>query len=265
MTQGKNPRNFKKKGQRKKAQHPFSKKNWYTVLAPSVFETREACLTPVTKSAAGRKESNKLKGRVFEISLADLKTDMPEMSWRKIQLQIEAVEGSKCYTSFYGMSMTRDRLCHIVKKWQSTIESFVDVKTQDGYFLRIFALAFTQRRKTQLKATCYASACQKAKIRKKMREIIVEEAKSCNLKQVAAKFVDRLIEQRIGKECNKIFPLQNIYLKRVKMLKKPRFDFSRLMDMYSDKAGAARVIDEKKRKEEANAFKVEDKPEEKAE
>jgi small subunit ribosomal protein S3Ae len=265
MTQGKNPRNFKKKGQRKKVQHPFAKKNWYTVLAPSVFETREACLTPVTKSAGGRKESNRLKGRVFEISLADLKTDMPEMSWRKIQLQVEAIEGSKCYTSFYGMSMTRDRLCHIVKKWQSTIESFVDVKTQDGYFLRIFALAFTQRRKTQLKATCYASSCQKAKIRKKMREIIVEEAKSCNLKQVAGKFVDRIIEQRIGKECNKIFPLQNIYLKRVKMLKKPRFDFSRLMDMYSDKAGAARVIDDKKKKEEAQAFKVEDKTEEQAE
>ena len=258
MKQGKNPRNFKKKGMRKKVQHPFAKKNWYTVLAPSVLETREACLTPVTKSAGGRKEGNKLKGRVFEISLADLKKNMPEMSWRKIQLQVEAIEGSKCYTSFYGMSMTRDRLCHIVKKWQSTIEAFVDVKTQDGYFLRVFTVAFTQRRKTQLKATCYASACQKSKIRKKMREIIVEEAKSSPLKQLTDKFVERLIEKRIGRECNKIFPLQNIYIKRVKTLKKPRFDFARLMDMYSDKAGAARVVDEKKLKEEADAFKVED-------
>lgn len=154
--------------------------------------------------------------------------------------------------------MTRDRLCHIVKKWQSTIESFVDVKTQDGYFMRIFCIAFTQRRKTQLKATCYASSCQKAKIRKKMREIIVEESKSCNLKQVAAKFVDRVIEKRIGKECNKIFPLQNIYLKRVKMLKKPRFDFSRLMDMYSDKAGAARVIDDAQAVASAQPTKAEE-------
>ena len=257
MTQGKNPRNFKKKGQRKKTQHPFAKKSWYTVLAPSVFESREACLTPVTKASGGRKESNRLKGRVFEISLADLKTDQPEMSWRKIQLQVEATEGNKCLTSFYGMSMTRDRLCHIVKKWQSTIEAFVDVKTQDGYFLRVFALGFTQRRKTQLKATCYASACQKSKIRKKMREIIIEEVKSCNLKQVTSKFVDRVIEKRIGKECNKVFPLQNIYLKKVKTLKKPKFDFSRLMDMYSDKAGAARVVDSKKRAEEASAFKTE--------
>jgi small subunit ribosomal protein S3Ae len=156
------------------------------------------------------------------------------------------------------MSMTRDRLCHIMKKWQSTIESFVDVKTQDGYFIRVFALAFTQRRKTQLKATSYASGIQTAMIRKKMREIIIEEVKSCNLKQVCAKFVDRIIEKRIGKECNKIYPLQNIYLKKAKMLKKPKFDFARLMDMYSDKAGAARVVDSNKTKEEANAFKVED-------
>jgi len=158
--------------------------------------------------------------------------------------------------------MTRDRLCHIVKKWQSTIEAFVDVKTQDGYFMRVFCVAFTQRRKTQLKATCYASFGQKSKIRRKMRELIVEETKSCSLKQVAHKFVDRHIEKRIGKECNRIFPLQNIYLKKVKMLKKPRFDFSRLMDMYSDKAGAARVIDQNAKKQEAEAFKVEDsKPE----
>eukprot|EP00343_Euplotes_focardii_P007497 CAMPEP_0205823244 /NCGR_PEP_ID=MMETSP0206-20130828/15730_1 /ASSEMBLY_ACC=CAM_ASM_000279 /TAXON_ID=36767 /ORGANISM="Euplotes focardii, Strain TN1" /LENGTH=265 /DNA_ID=CAMNT_0053120239 /DNA_START=39 /DNA_END=836 /DNA_ORIENTATION=+ len=265
MTQGKNPRNFKKKGARKKQQHPFAKKNWYTVLAPSVFETREACLTPVTKGTGGKREGNKLKGRVFEISLADLKKNMPEMSWRKIQLQIEAIEGSKCYTSFYGMSMTRDRLCHIVKKWQTTIESFVDVKTQDGYYMRIFTIAFTQRRKTQLKATCYASSCQQAKIRKKMREIIVDESKSVPLKQLTDKFVERTIEKRIGKECNRIFPLQNIYLKRVKMLKQPRFDFSRLMDMYSDKAGASRVVDEKVKKQEAQAFKVEDKKEENTE
>jgi len=145
------------------------------------------------------------------------------------------------------MSVTRDRLCHIVKKWQSTIEASVDVKTQDGYFLRIACIAFTQRRKTQLKATCYASSPQQGRIRKKMMEIMIEEAKQCTLKQLTSKFIDRHIEKRIGKDCNRIFPLQNIYIKRVKTLKKPRFDISRLMDMYSDKQGTARISDKKKK------------------
>ena len=98
------------------------------------------------------------------------------------------------------MTMTRDRLCHIVKKWQSTIEAFVDAKTQDGYFLRLFCVTFTQRRKTQLKATCYANRMQQKNIRKKMMDIMIEEVQKSSLKQLTAKFIDRVLEKRIGKE-----------------------------------------------------------------
>ena len=241
MTQGKNPRSFKKKGSKKRQQHAFARKVWYTVQAPSAFQTREAALTPVNKTAGRKKESTSLKGRVFELCLADLNPDAPEMNWRKIKLQVAGVEGNKAYTLFNGMSMTRDRLCHIVKKWQTTIETFVNVKTRDGFFLRVFVIAFTQRRKTQLRATSYASGCQIGKIRKKMRDIMTEEIRGSLLKQVSSKFIERVIEKRIGTECNKIFPLQNIYLKKCKMLKQPKLPFSKLMDMYSDKAGAARV------------------------
>jgi small subunit ribosomal protein S3Ae len=44
------------------------------------------------------------------------------------------------------MDITRDKLCQLVKKWHTTIEAFVDVKTQDGYFLRLFCLGFTEKR-----------------------------------------------------------------------------------------------------------------------
>jgi len=241
MTQGKNPRTFKKKGAKKRQQHPFSKKVWYTVQAPSAFQTREATLTPVNKTSGRKKENTALKGRVFDLSLGDLNPDAPEMAWRKIQLEVAGVEGQKAYTLFHGMSMTRDRLCHIVKKWQTTIEAFVNVKTRDNFLLRVFVIGFTSRRKTQLKATSYATNCQIGKIRKKMREIMIEEIGGSLLKQVSHKFVERVIEKRIGKECNKIFPLQNVYIKRCKMLKQPKLPFAKLMDMYSDKAGAARA------------------------
>jgi len=39
MTAGKNPRNFKKKGTKKKLAHPFIRKEWYNVLAPG-FDKR---------------------------------------------------------------------------------------------------------------------------------------------------------------------------------------------------------------------------------
>ena len=242
MTQGKNPRTFKKlKGQKQRKAHPFTKKVWYQVLAPSIFNNREAGLTPVTKSQGLKKEEDGLKGRVISISLADLNKDSQEHNWRKIKLQIEDVKGEEAYTNFYGMDITRDKVCTVVKKWQSTIEAFVDVKTQDGYFIRIFTIGFTQKRKTQMRATCYATSGQKKQIRGKMMEIMIQEASKSTLKQLAQKFLEKVIEKRVGKECNKIFPLQNIYVTRVKMIKKPKFDITRLMEMYSEKQEAPKV------------------------
>lgn len=139
------------------------------------------------------------------------------------------------------MDITRDKVCTVVKKWQSTIEAFVDVKTQDGYFIRIFTIGFTQKRKTQMRATCYATSGQKKSIRGKMMEIMIQEASKSTLKQLAQKFLEKVIEKRVGKECNKIFPLQNIYVTRVKMIKKPKFDITRLMEMYSEKQEAPKV------------------------
>ena len=181
------------------------------------------------------KEEDGLKGRVITTSLADLNNNAQEQNWRKIKLQIEETKGDEAYTNFYGMDITRDKICSIVKKWQSTIEAFVDVKTQDGYFIRIFSIGFTQRRKTQMRATCYATAAQTKQIRGKMMEIMIQEASNHTLKQLAIKFLDKHIEKRIAKECNKIFPLQNIYVTKVKMIKKPKFELSRLMEMYSEK------------------------------
>ena len=59
-----------------------------------------------------------------------------------------------------GMDFTTDKLRSLVRKWQTLIEAYVDVKTTDGYMLRIFCLSFTKKRIGQVKKTCYAQASQ---------------------------------------------------------------------------------------------------------
>ena len=86
------------------------------------------------------------------------------------------------------MDFTRDKLCSLVKKWHTLIEvrvrgspllptpprlyphrarcpsciparrpateqAWVDVKTTDGYVLRLFCIAFTKKRRNQLRKT----------------------------------------------------------------------------------------------------------------
>jgi len=70
-----------------------------------------------------------------------------DSSYKKFRLIIDEVEGNNCKTSFYGLSTTKDKLCNLIKKWNTLIEMHIDVKTKDGYFLRIFINTFTMRRK----------------------------------------------------------------------------------------------------------------------
>ena len=60
--------------------------------------------------------SDGLKGRVFEVSLADLQND--EVVFRKFRLISEDVQGKNVLTNFHGMSLTTDKLRSLVKKWQ---------------------------------------------------------------------------------------------------------------------------------------------------
>jgi len=212
------------------------RKEWYNVNVPSIFGTQVPTLTPANKSAGQKIAADSLKGRVFEISLADLNKDATNDAYRKMKVQVEEVKGFDCYTNFYGMDMTRDKLCTLVKKWHTLVEAFVQAKTNDGYLIRMFCIGFTKRHRRQVKATVYAKNSQQKLIRQKMMEIMVAECQKSTLKELFDKFTKNTISEQITKECSKIFPLDNVTMKKVKVLKKPKFDLSKLMELYTQSA-----------------------------
>jgi small subunit ribosomal protein S3Ae len=189
ITIGKNKRLTKgKKGGKKKAQDPFARKDLYTIKAPSIFTSRNAGKTIISRTAGTKIASDGLRGRVFEVSLADLNGGDEAQGYRKIRLVCEDIQGTEVVTNFHGMDITRDKLCSLIRKWQSLIEAFVDVRTTDGYYLRIFAIGFTKKQSNQaVKSTCYAQAGQIRSIRQKMFEILTEEAQKCDLKELVQK------------------------------------------------------------------------------
>jgi len=240
MAIGKNKRLSKgKKGGKKKAQDPFARKELYTIKAPSMFSKRDCGKTIITRTQGTKIASEGLKGRVFEISLADLNGGDEQQGFRKIRLVCEDVQGTNVMTNFHGMDMTRDKLCSLIRKWQTLIEAFVNVRTTDGYYLRIFCIAFTKKQANQgAKSTCYAQSGQIRNIRKKMFEILNEEASKCDMKELVQKFIatPETIGAEIEKKCQSIFPLQNVFIRKVKVLKKPKFDLTKLMELHGDSA-----------------------------
>ena len=111
-------------------------KEWYDIKAPSCFSVRSCGKTLVSKTQGTKIASEELKGRVCEINLADLNAD-EDQSFRKVKLCIEEVQGKNCLTDFHAMCLARDKQCSLIRKWHTLIEAQADVKTTDGYLVRV--------------------------------------------------------------------------------------------------------------------------------
>lgn len=149
------------------------------------------------------------------------------------------------------MDFTTDKLRSIVRKWQTLIEASVDVRTTDGYILRLFAIGFTKRQFNQVKKTTYAQSSQVREIRAKMVEIMKREAEGSDLKELVQKFVPESIGREIEKAAKVgqallfggleyplisqgIYPLHNVYVRKAKILKTPKLDMSKLLEQHGE-------------------------------
>ncbi|CEP20304.1 unnamed protein product [Cyberlindnera jadinii] len=251
MAVGKNKRLSKgKKGLKKKVIDPFQRKEWFDIKAPSTFENRNVGKTLVNKSTGLKNAADALKGRVVEVSLADLQGS-EDYSFRNIKLRVDEVQGNNLLTNFHGMDMTSDKLRSMVRKWQSLIECNVTAKTSDDYIVRVFAIAFTKRQANQIKKTTYAQSSHIRAIRKQMTEIINREVQNATLAQLTSKLIPEVIGREIEKTTKNIFPLQNVHIRKVKLLKQPKFDLGALLSLHGEASS------EEKGKKVASGFKDE--------
>merc|ERR1719323_2965740 len=179
-----------------------------------------------------------MKGRVLEVNLADLNMD-EDQSFKKIRLCIEEVQGRNCLTDFHGLSLTRDKECSLIRKWQTLIEAHTDVKTTDGFLVRLFVIAFTKRRPDQVSTKCYAQSAQIRRIRKKMTEIMANEAGKVQLRDLVKKLIPESIGKEIEKQTQSVYPLKDVHVRKVKIMKKPKFDITKLMEVHGDDGGDA--------------------------
>ena len=189
-----------------------------------MFSERDFTISPVNVTAGEKFSHEAIKGRVYTVSLGDLNQTSPH---KKIKLIVdeEAEKGSKvALTNFYGIDTTRDHLCSLIRKWHTLIDCFVDAKTSDGFLLRLFITCSTKKAKKQQKATSYAQQSQVKQIRKIMSTTIIKEVKKSTLKELVPKLLTDVISDDITKKAKKIFPVQNTIIRKVKTIKRPRFD-----------------------------------------
>ena len=249
MSFGKNPKNFSKgrKGVKKKVGDKFLKKEWWTIKAPGMFANRNFTLSPVNQTVGKKLVTDNVKGRVYEANFGDLnKGQNPS---KKIKLIVEEAEqgGKVATTNFYGLDTTRDHLCSLIRKWTSLIDIFVDCKTSDGFLMRFFVICFTAKTPNQQRGTSYAQRSQIKQIRAIIKKIIISNVKKSTLKDLVTKVLGDKITKDMENRCKKIHPIEHCTIRKIKTIKRPRFDAGQLQSMHAD----TKIIgaDEEKEKE----------------
>jgi len=240
MAVGKNKRLSKggKKGLRKKITDVMARKEWYDVIAPATFQKdrRAFCKTLCNKTIGQKLASENLMNRVFEVNLAELQGGDEDFGYRKLKLRVEGIQGRCALTQFWGMDMTTDKLRSLLRKWNTLIENVVECKTADGYFFRIFVIAFTARQPQQVKKPSFANSAMVRDIRRKISNIITTECAKVDINGLVKKFqleADTLCKE-IKEQCHKIYPLRDIHIRKVKMLRTPKAELQKLLDAHDN-------------------------------
>ncbi len=186
---------------RRRIRDKWRSKAWYTVLAPPYFGNVELGAIPAD-------EPEKLVGRVIDSTLYDVTNDFAHQ-YLKMHFQILEVDGKTAKTIFKGHEYSRDYLRSLVRRRTTKVDGIFEVKTKDGYKLRVAVAAFTLVR---------IRTSQEREIRAIMKKIIKEKASALTLDQFAQEMVLGKIASDIYNEAKKIAPLRHVGVRKSKLL-----------------------------------------------
>merc|ERR1712130_69504 len=243
MAKGKNKLQTKRGGGRggKTEKHAFFKKKWYKLQTPpSIGPSVQIGWTPVNKTIGTKLSKDGLMNRVAEVSLADVQ-DKCSCPWKRVKMQIEEVKSNTCYTSWYGLSMINEKLYTFLRKKMSLIDVVADVRTQDGYILRVLITTFTSRKQGQLKTNSYCQHSQVRAIRKAFTKYLAKNAANSSVADFASSVIGESLANKLAERGKKIFPLSTVLVRKVKVLKKSKLDINKLVSETNAKRDAGNI------------------------
>lgn len=185
---------------RKKVQRKidgWKSKEWFNIEAP-VYLNRII----VGNTMAG--DPSLLLGRNVETTVGELTNNMTKNN-TKVILRINNVVGDIATTDLVGHELTTDYVRSIVKRQTSRIDANIDVKTRDGYVIRVKPTCFTikRARSSQIKA-----------IREVMIEIVKKRASESDFETFMQEAILGRLSAGIYRQAKFIYPLRRVEIRK---------------------------------------------------
>jgi len=188
----------------RKVKDRWKSKNWYQILAPSLFNN-----IPIAETLAETPEN--LIGRVSEVSLQDLTNDFRK-AHIKMLFSVDKVEQNTAHTQLKGSQLTSDYLRRMIRRRKSRVDGVFPVETRDGALLRVKPFAIAEKR---------IQSSQKKLIRNVMNDVITKEGKAKTLNAFIRDCIDGKIGSEIYKNCKVYYPVKRIEVNKTEIVRLP--------------------------------------------
>jgi small subunit ribosomal protein S3Ae len=183
----------------------FKDKEWYTVIAPKSFDFK-----PIGEIVG---MENNITGRTIETLLYDFSNRYEDISL-KLKFKIVQVnqEAKQAQSVFLGHSYTNDYVRSLIGRGSSKIQTIINLSTKDEYVYRLTIICTTINR---------ARSSQQIIIRKIMREILKEFAKTLNHEKFITGMIYSEFTNQIVRIAKTIYPLSNCAIIKCKLVNAP--------------------------------------------
>jgi len=183
----------------------FKDKEWYTVIAPKSFDFKHI------GEIVGME--NNITGRTIETLLYDFSNRYEDISL-KLKFKIVQVnqEAKQAQSVFLGHSYTNDYVRSLIGRGSSKIQTIINLSTKDEYVYRLTIICTTINR---------ARSSQQIIIRKIMREILKEFAKTLNHEKFITGMIYSEFTNQIVRIAKTIYPLSNCAIIKCKLVNVP--------------------------------------------
>ena len=177
-------------------------KQWYDIVAPTLFEEKIVGETPSA-------DPKNLVNRRLPLQLSKLTGKYDEMGlYGKVFLRTTEVKGNRIMTKLMGHELSNGYLNTLVRRRRSAVDDVIDVTCKDGLQIRVKMLVVTFNK---------VSATKKTAIRLITRDLIKERAGKEDLGEFFNNLIGNKVTGSIKSKVKKIAPIKNVVIRKTEV------------------------------------------------
>jgi small subunit ribosomal protein S3Ae len=185
----------------RKVKDKWKAKEWYKLYAPKMFNQVLLGETPSADPA-------NLLNRGADATVHDLTGDFSKMHIL-LKFKVSEVRGFDAHTIFVGQDLTSDYIRRLTRRKRTKTDHVIDVRTKDGYLLRIKPMSITEKR---------IQSSQETAVRTLMTEEVQRMGAEMALSDMVKSIITGEMAKRLSLVSKVIVPIKRVEIRKTEVL-----------------------------------------------